>query len=405
MGACPAQRRGWSRTHDALGYFAASATSIEVIGSVLDSLSTQAQPSAGDAQALVDQMRARDVSVLFAESSVDPRLERAIADEAGARRRRSAVGGHARAPRARPATRTCRSVAANASAIARGFRRPRLRLPAPRDDRAVRPALHAARARSSSRCCRSPAACSARGSPCAGWPSTRTPSARRRSRAWWWRGRGACRRSSRRSARACCWPAGLERLVRGRRVAPDAATGLLLVGALALGVVLASDVYEVARRASTDCCSAACFGVTDADLLLTAGGGAADALGAASACSPLVDGQRVRPGERALARDPRARRRLGAAGLRGHDRGGGGGRRRRAAGRRAAGAPGGDGGPRRRPRRPALLAGSVGLTLVESVAGLWLAHIVDVPPGPAIAVLAADVLFALTRASRGGARA
>ena len=38
--------------------------------------------------------------------------------------------------------------------------------------------------------------------------------------------------------------AGVERLARTRRVAVDAATGLLLVAALALGVVLASDVYE-----------------------------------------------------------------------------------------------------------------------------------------------------------------
>jgi manganese/iron transport system permease protein len=37
--------------------------------------------------------------------------------------------------------------------------------------------------------------------------------------------------------------AGVERLARGRRVAVDAATGLLLVAALAIGVVLASDVY------------------------------------------------------------------------------------------------------------------------------------------------------------------
>jgi manganese/iron transport system permease protein len=35
-----------------------------------------------------------------------------------------------------------------------------------------------------------------------------------------------------------------ERLARSRRLAPDAATGLLLVAALAVGVVLASDVYE-----------------------------------------------------------------------------------------------------------------------------------------------------------------
>lgn len=38
--------------------------------------------------------------------------------------------------------------------------------------------------------------------------------------------------------------AGLERLTRGRQVAPDAGTGLLLVAALGVGVVLASDVYR-----------------------------------------------------------------------------------------------------------------------------------------------------------------
>src|ERR1700760_3073093 len=36
----------------------------------------------------------------------------------------------------------------------------------------------------------------------------------------------------------------LERLQRGRRMDPDAAIGLLLVAALAIGVVLASDVYH-----------------------------------------------------------------------------------------------------------------------------------------------------------------
>ncbi len=38
--------------------------------------------------------------------------------------------------------------------------------------------------------------------------------------------------------------AGLDRLSRTRRLDTDAATGLVLVGALALGVILASDVYE-----------------------------------------------------------------------------------------------------------------------------------------------------------------
>ena len=42
-----------------------------------------------------------------------------------------------------------------------------------------------------------------------------------------------------------------------------------------------------------------------------------------------------------------------------------------------------------------LLAGAVGLTLCEAVAGLWIAQAADVPPGPAVAVLG-GVLFALT---------
>src|ERR687898_2487053 len=42
-----------------------------------------------------------------------------------------------------------------------------------------------------------------------------------------------------------------ERVERSRRLPSDAATGLLLVGALALGVVLASDVYESGAEVDT----------------------------------------------------------------------------------------------------------------------------------------------------------
>jgi len=45
-------------------------------------------------------------------------------------------------------------------------------------------------------------------------------------------------------AAALGFGAGIERLSRARRVDPSTATGLLLVAALATGVVLASDVYE-----------------------------------------------------------------------------------------------------------------------------------------------------------------
>jgi ABC-type Mn2+/Zn2+ transport system permease subunit len=60
-----------------------------------------------------------------------------------------------------------------------------------------------------------------------------------------------------------------ERLVRTRRVAADAATGLLLVGALAAGVVLASDVFE--SGAGVDkLLFGSLIGLTDRDLWLTA---------------------------------------------------------------------------------------------------------------------------------------
>jgi ABC-type Mn2+/Zn2+ transport system permease subunit len=45
-------------------------------------------------------------------------------------------------------------------------------------------------------------------------------------------------------AAALGFGAGIERLTRGRRLDPGAATGLLLVAALAVGIILASDVYE-----------------------------------------------------------------------------------------------------------------------------------------------------------------
>jgi ABC-type Mn2+/Zn2+ transport system permease subunit len=60
-----------------------------------------------------------------------------------------------------------------------------------------------------------------------------------------------------------------ERLVRTRRLAPDAATGLLLVGALAGGVVLASDVYESGAEVDT-LLFGSLLGLSARDLWLTA---------------------------------------------------------------------------------------------------------------------------------------
>jgi ABC-type Zn uptake system ZnuABC Zn-binding protein ZnuA len=80
----PARLRKLVTTHDALGYYAAR-YGLEVIGAVIPSLSTQAQPSAGDIQRLVDQIKRTGVKAIYPESSVNPKLEQAVARESGAR--------------------------------------------------------------------------------------------------------------------------------------------------------------------------------------------------------------------------------------------------------------------------------------------------------------------------------
>ena len=68
---------------------------------------------------------------------------------------------------------------------------------------------------------------------------------------------------------ALLYAGGVEGLRRSRRVASDVATGLMLVGALALGVVLASDVFE--SGAGVDrLLFGSLIGLTDRDLWLTA---------------------------------------------------------------------------------------------------------------------------------------
>jgi ABC-type Zn uptake system ZnuABC Zn-binding protein ZnuA len=79
----PPGKRVLVTTHDALGYFA-ERYGIEVVGSVIPSLSTQAQPSAKDVDALVEQIEDEGVEAIFPEAAVSQRLEQAISREAGA---------------------------------------------------------------------------------------------------------------------------------------------------------------------------------------------------------------------------------------------------------------------------------------------------------------------------------
>ena len=298
--ADPAEQRTLVTTHDALGYYARR-YGIEVVGTVIPSLSTQAQASAGDLAELVDTIRRERVKAIFAESSVN--AERRGGDRAGGRRARrpAAVGGLAR-PRGlgggdirgldpRQHRRDRRGAHGGRRECARSRADPRRALRPARDRRA--------------RCCWpcSPAS-SARGSCCAGCllhargghGDVPGPG----------RGRAVGRAAAAAALGARSASAAGSSGSRARAGwTPDAATGLLLVAALALGVVLASDVYE--SGAGVDrLLFGTLIGLTERDLALTA---------AAPRCcpararrdAPRVAGDRLRPGQRPRARRAHAR--------------------------------------------------------------------------------------------------
>jgi ABC-type Zn uptake system ZnuABC Zn-binding protein ZnuA len=91
IAACVAQLPPGARrlvtSHDALGYYARR-YGFRLVGAAIPSLSTQAQPSAAATKRLVAQIKAQHVAAIFPESSLNPKLEQAIARDAGAR-----VGG------------------------------------------------------------------------------------------------------------------------------------------------------------------------------------------------------------------------------------------------------------------------------------------------------------------------
>ncbi len=115
----PAERRKLVTTHDSLGYYA-SRYGIEVVGAVIPSLTTQGQASAGETAELVRTIRAEGVEAIFTESGLEPKIEEAIASEAGAR-----VGeplwADTLGPEGSGAETYTGSVAANTRALVDGF--------------------------------------------------------------------------------------------------------------------------------------------------------------------------------------------------------------------------------------------------------------------------------------------
>jgi ABC-type Zn uptake system ZnuABC Zn-binding protein ZnuA len=86
LGRCfasvPAAERKLVTSHDAFGYLA-KRYGIDVVGAIVPSQSTEAQPSAGDIARLVDQVRSEKVRAIFIENSVNPKLGEAVANQTG----------------------------------------------------------------------------------------------------------------------------------------------------------------------------------------------------------------------------------------------------------------------------------------------------------------------------------
>ena len=80
----PPDERRIVTDHDALGYFV-DEYGLEFVGSMFPSLDVSSEPSAREVEALIAEIRAAGVRAVFTESSVNPRLARAIAEESGAR--------------------------------------------------------------------------------------------------------------------------------------------------------------------------------------------------------------------------------------------------------------------------------------------------------------------------------
>jgi zinc/manganese transport system substrate-binding protein len=83
LDSIPAADRKLVTDHDAFGYFA-NRYGIQVVGAVIPSQTTQAQPNAQDLSNLADTVRSQHVKAIFPESSLSPKLAETIASQTGA---------------------------------------------------------------------------------------------------------------------------------------------------------------------------------------------------------------------------------------------------------------------------------------------------------------------------------
>lgn len=76
----PPANRKMVTDHEAFGYFAAR-YGLRVVGTVIPGTTTGVEPSAAEVASLVETIRREGVRAVFAESSVDPKVTRRIAEE------------------------------------------------------------------------------------------------------------------------------------------------------------------------------------------------------------------------------------------------------------------------------------------------------------------------------------
>lgn len=87
----PAARRKLVTDHDAFGYFA-ERYGLEIVGAVIPSQTTRAQPSAQDVAALIELIEREGVHAVFPESSLSPDVAEAVARQTGASADRDLYG-------------------------------------------------------------------------------------------------------------------------------------------------------------------------------------------------------------------------------------------------------------------------------------------------------------------------
>jgi ABC-type Zn uptake system ZnuABC Zn-binding protein ZnuA/ABC-type Mn2+/Zn2+ transport system permease subunit len=117
--AVPAADRKLVTSHDAFGYFTRR-YGLKMVGAVIPSQTTRAQPSAGDIARLARQIRREHVHAVFLESSVNPKLASAVARQTGTLGNLTLYGDTLGPKGSRGATYLGMELA-NADAMVRGF--------------------------------------------------------------------------------------------------------------------------------------------------------------------------------------------------------------------------------------------------------------------------------------------